>query len=314
MSRIHNSLRKVAQPRFRPPEVIRPSAVAAKDPEIRANPELRSREGDPALQEGSTDSRSSNGHLSEVHRRALAPGVGQTEKKDLAPSELRNGSQAKEPGQVHCALSEQAREQVSKLVQRLFVFANSCAPRVVVFSNVDKGTGSSEMCFYTGQVLAAQTSKSVCIVDANGEMPSLHRSLGVGKLPGLSEAINNSDPIKNFAVQMAGANLWLLPAGSPGVDGHRFSSDRMSSRIGELREEFEYVLIDAPPVSSAADAVLLGQMADGVIVVVEANATRRETARAAKETLQGASVKLLGAILNNRTFPIPEAIYRKLSD
>jgi protein-tyrosine kinase len=53
-------------------------------------------------------------------------------------------------------------------------------------------------------------------------------------------------------------------------------------------------------------------MADGVILVVEANSTRREMARTAKETFDDANVKLLGAILNNRTFPIPEALYRKL--
>jgi Mrp family chromosome partitioning ATPase len=80
----------------------------------------------------------------------------------------------------------------------------------------------------------------------------------------------------------------------------------------ELSKEFDYVLIDAPPVSSYADAVLLGQMADGVILVVEANSTRRGTARMVKETFEGAKVRLLGAILNNRTFPIPEALYRKL--
>ena len=87
---------------------------------------------------------------------------------------------------------------------------------------------------------------------------------------------------------------------------------RLRSRMAELREEFDYVLIDAPPVCSYADAVLLGQLADGVILVVEANSTRRDTARMAKETIEGAKVRLLGAVLNNRTFPIPEALYRKL--
>ena len=82
--------------------------------------------------------------------------------------------------------------------------------------------------------------------------------------------------------------------------------------MDKLKEEFGFILIDAPPVSSGADAVLLGQMTDGVILVVEANSTRREMARTAKETFEGANVKVLGAILNNRTFPIPEALYRNL--
>jgi len=80
----------------------------------------------------------------------------------------------------------------------------------------------------------------------------------------------------------------------------------------ELRAEFDYVLVDAPPVNLYADAILLGQLADGVVLVVQANSTRRETARKVKETLQAAKVNLLGTVLDKRTFPIPEPFYRRL--
>jgi Mrp family chromosome partitioning ATPase len=148
-------------------------------------------------------------------------------------------------------------------------------------------------------------------VDANLRAPSFHQLLGVGKFPGLKDATVKAGPIKDFAVRIAEGNLWLMPSGSLTAEG-LFTSDRLRLRMRELREEFDYVLIDAPAVSSYADAVLLGQMADGVILVVEANSTRREKARVAKETLEGAKVKLFGAVLNNRTFPIPEALYRRL--
>jgi Mrp family chromosome partitioning ATPase len=205
-----------------------------------------------------------------------------------------------------------ARGEALKLVQRVFVFPNSHAPRTVVFASV-QGNGSSEICFRASEVLAAQGSGSVCLVDANLRAPSLHQLLGVSKSPGLADATVKPGPIKDFAAQIVGRNLWLIPPGSIATDAQGlFGSDRFRSRMGELRKGFDYVLIDAPPVCSCADAVLLGQMADGVILVVEANSTRRETARMAKETLEGGNVKLLGAILNNRTFPIPEALYRKL--
>ena len=114
-------------------------------------------------------------------------------------------------------------------------------------------------------------------------------------------------------MQIGGDRFWMIPPGSPVVEARGlFSSDGLRSRIAELREEFDYVLIDTPPVGSYADAVLLGQMTDGVILVVEANSTRREAARIAKETFESANVKVLGAILNNRAFPIPEALYKKL--
>jgi len=126
------------------------------------------------------------------------------------------------------------------------------------------------------------------------------------------DATVKAAPIIDFTVRIAG-NLWLLPSGSSTAEAHGlFASPQLCSRIAELREVFDYVLIDAPAFGSNSDAVMLGQMSDGVILVVEANCTRRETARMAKETFEGARVKLLGAILNNRTFPIPEALYRML--
>jgi Mrp family chromosome partitioning ATPase len=209
-------------------------------------------------------------------------------------------------------LGTHGQEEVVKLVQRVFVAANSHAPRAVVFASV-QGNGSSEICSRAGQVLAAQGSGSVCLVDGNLRAPSLHQLLGVGMFPGLADATFKSGPIRDFAQRIAGGNLWLIPPGWPaGEVPQLFASDRLRSRMRELRGEFDYVLIDAPPISSCADAVLLGHLADGAILVLEANSTRRETARMAKETFEAANVNLLGAILNNRTFPIPEALYRKL--
>ncbi|MBV9760561.1 MAG: hypothetical protein JO340_08355 [Acidobacteriaceae bacterium] len=97
-------------------------------------------------------------------------------------------------------------------------------------------------------------------------------------------------------------NLWVIPSGVQ-ENGRLHVSSELRSRIGEVKEEFDYVLIDAPAIVSSPDAVVLGQVTDGLILVVEANYTRRETARLAKETLDAAKVTVLGAILNNHTLP-----------
>ena len=60
------------------------------------------------------------------------------------------------------------------------------------------------------------------------------------------------------------------------------------------------------------DAMVLGQLADGVVLVIEANATRREATQNVKEDLVRANVRMLGTVLNNRTFPIPKALYSRL--
>ena len=79
-----------------------------------------------------------------------------------------------------------------------------------------------------------------------------------------------------------------------------------------MRDEFEYMLIDAPGTNVCGDAQLLSQVADAAILVIEANITRRLTARKAKESFEAAGVRLLGTVLHNRSFPIPEKLYRRL--
>jgi Mrp family chromosome partitioning ATPase len=91
-----------------------------------------------------------------------------------------------------------------------------------------------------------------------------------------------------------------------------WKSDHLRSRIAELRREFSYVLVYDPQMSQHVGGMLLGQIADGVILILESMVTRRETARTAKENLAAANVKILGAVLNNHTFSIPETLYRRL--
>jgi Mrp family chromosome partitioning ATPase len=110
-------------------------------------------------------------------------------------------------------------------------------------------------------------------------------------------------------------NLWLLSCGSQtGPEGAAIlmSLEALRARIQELRAGFEYVVIDAPALSQCGDAVVLGQAADGVALVIAEQDTRKESARHAVEELGKANVRVLGAVLNKRTFPIPQRIYDRL--
>jgi len=206
-----------------------------------------------------------------------------------------------------------SREERMKLVQRLFLLPGSEAPHLVVFCGVETGDGSSWVCAHASETLASQVKASVCVVDANMRTPFLHKYFRRDNLLGLSDAVLQSGPVRNFAHQVNGGNLWLITCGSKTTDPHSLlTSDGLRSRLAELRAEFDYVLLDGPPVNLYADTALLGKLADGVVLVVQANSTHREVARKAKESLEGAKVRLLGAVLNKRTFPIPESLYRKL--
>lgn len=84
------------------------------------------------------------------------------------------------------------------------------------------------------------------------------------------------------------------------------------SRLNELRRAFTYVLMAAPAASVNPHTVLLGKGTDGVILVLESRLTRREAARAIKQSLAEASIQLLGAALDKHAYAIPDKLYNML--
>ncbi len=211
-------------------------------------------------------------------------------------------------------LDAMAREEVTKLVQRVFLLPrNGTAPGAVVFCGVESGQGSSWICSRAAVALARQGTGKVCLVDANLRSPSLHQHFSADNWHGLADVLRGDRSLRDLAQPVPGGNLWLVSSGSITSDLYpRLGSEGMRKCLLELRTQFSYVLIDAPPASLHGDAALLGKLSDGVVLVVEANSTRRETTRQVKETFEAGKVRLLGTVLNQRTLPIPESLYRKL--
>jgi capsular exopolysaccharide synthesis family protein len=210
-------------------------------------------------------------------------------------------------------LDELAQEETLKLVQRVFLLQTGEPPRIVIFAGIDHGNGCSRVCARVAQMLAASILGKVCLVDANLRSPSLPEYFGMTNHYGLTDALLQDGPIASFAKQIGGGNLWLLSCGSLASDSaNLLRSDRLKARLAEMRKEFDYVLIDTPPLSQYADAVALGQLTDGMVFVLEANSTRRESAIKVMENLRASQVQILGAVLNKREYPIPESVYHKL--
>jgi protein-tyrosine kinase len=208
-------------------------------------------------------------------------------------------------------LASFTREEILRLVQRLFLATNSIGTsgrRQVVFCGIDNVDGSNLLCARIGRILAEQVKSQVCVVDANVRVPSPSPLFEFPfDDPSELAAASNKGPSRRVA-----DNLWLASRDSASGNGVSPTLDDVQAWIGGLSSEFAHVIISASPVGLYADAVLLGRMADGVVLVLEANSTRREAARRAKELLQESNVRVLGTVLNNRTYPIPERLYRKL--
>jgi Mrp family chromosome partitioning ATPase len=205
------------------------------------------------------------------------------------------------------------RDEISKLVNRVFL-TGADAPRRVVFMGADAGTGCSRICACSAEILAATAAgRSVCVVDANLRAPSLHEHFGTENKLGLTDALLQGGSIHKYITRLAGDKLALIPAGPP-VEAWQtlLGSQPMQTRLSELHREFDFTLIDIPSISLCQDGVALAKMSDGVILVVKAHATRREVAQQVVKELKSANVRMLGAILNERRFPIPESLYQRL--
>jgi hypothetical protein len=203
-----------------------------------------------------------------------------------------------------------ANEQLRGLVQQVFLSQDSESNRQVVFSAVDPHTRIRELCLQVGEALAEQEGKRVCIVDALknlGEEDKTHgRKTSEPNLSRESEALcGSSRQISN--------RLWLIPS-ETFWSGHAdyFSAEVPRRRLDQLRSEFDYCVIQAPAVGVSGIAGLLGRLSDGLVLVLEAHSTRRLAAQKAQMSLQAANARLLGTVLSERTFPIPQKLYRRL--
>jgi len=182
-------------------------------------------------------------------------------------------------------------EQIRGLVRQVFLPIANPPVRQVVFSSLEDETDTGDICRRAGEILAAETAKDVAIVVDD----RLHMVFD-----------------RNVALKEVGTrvrmNLWLVPF--PENSDNDMSAESLHRYLGEMRREFEYSIVDAPAARGLGLAVATGQFADGIILVLSALRTRRAAAR---KFLEGLShVRLLGTVLSDREFPIPQRIYRRL--
>jgi non-specific protein-tyrosine kinase len=150
-------------------------------------------------------------------------------------------------------------------------------------------------------VAMAQGERRTIVVDADLRRPGLHQAFGVSNERGLTTLLLEQDdqeapPLIDVAVP----NLRLLTSGPlPPNPADILGSRRMEAAIDTLKAQSDIVLLDAPPVVAVTDAAILGTKADGVLLIVRAGQTRREHALRAKELLERAHVRIVGAVLND---------------
>jgi Mrp family chromosome partitioning ATPase len=205
-----------------------------------------------------------------------------------------------------------ASDLMAGLVQRVFLRPEEKPPRMVVFAAIDHGNGCSLIAASVARALTASAPGAVCLVEANFRSPALPRMLGTTNYQGLTDALLQPGSIRSFVKPLGSGCLWLLSSGPITADSPKLlAAERTRARFVELRAEFDFVIVDAPPLSRYADAIALGQLSDGIVLVLEAGSTRQDAALTAVQYVRSSRIQILGAVLNKGVDHIPEQISKQ---
>lgn len=206
-------------------------------------------------------------------------------------------------------------QQIRSLVHQLFFQTGIKSPRQVVFTAADEKANVGEICLQAAHALSDQTFGSVCIVKVSAQLchsRSSHFDNEFQRYPYTPmSGRERFDWLRDSAIHLS-KKLWLVPSEAFLRDEKALSAAWLRSRLDELRLDFDYTLFHAPAADQSSDALLLGHLCDGVVLILSANSTRRVAAKKVKERLYAANARLLGTVLSDRQFPIPERIYRRL--
>lgn len=159
-----------------------------------------------------------------------------------------------------------------------------------------KSTTSSNLA-----VAYAQQGKKVLIIDTDMRRPTVHYTFKVANGLGLSSLLTRQAELEKAVLPTKVDNLSILTAGPiPPNPAELLSSRSMENLILQLREEYDVIILDAPPLLQVADSRITSKLTDGVVLVVGCTTSDRQRVLKAKEQLELAEAKILGVVLNRR--------------
>ena len=191
-----------------------------------------------------------------------------------------------------------ASEAYRTLRTNLSFFSLDQPIRTLVVTSPAAGEGKNTLVANLA-VTMAQSGRRTVLVDCDLRRPSLHTLFDLQNEPGLTNQILGE--IDEIPLQETGVeNLRLLASGPvPPNPADMLGTKRIDEIIAKLVDQTDIVLFDTPPVIAVTDAAVLGVKVDGVLLVINAGKTRRDQAERAKELLEKANVRIVGAALAN---------------
>jgi len=172
-------------------------------------------------------------------------------------------------------------------------------PQVILVSSPAPKEGKTLTSANLAIALAQGGSKTL-LIDCDFRRPQVHTLFGIKENAGLVDYLTQGKPLESLIHGTPVPNLKVIPSGpNPPNPAELLSSARLREVVQGLRNQFQAILFDSPPIAVVTDPVLLSRLADGTILVVQSGKTAREVAQRAKEQLQSVKATLLGVVLND---------------
>ena len=177
--------------------------------------------------------------------------------------------------------------------------APGAPPRVILLTSAGVGEGKTFTSLNLATTLADSGSR-VLLIDADLRRAGCHRAFGIVNERGLSSFLSGQVTLAEAIRVLDAPKLSFIPAGpTPPNPAELVGSSRMRDTLEQLRDEYDFVIIDSPPTLPVTDAVVLAREADGIVLVVKGHDTPRELVRRARDQLVNAGAHILGALVNN---------------
>jgi Mrp family chromosome partitioning ATPase len=188
------------------------------------------------------------------------------------------------------------------LRERLLLAANGKPLKTLVFAGCVGGEGCTRVVREFGETLA-QSGLKVLLIDVDTHSSGL-RTTASARASDLQELVTRG--ISPPAVPWGAGSLALVTSTvAMGSKEHFFRAEQFAAWLAAQGESHDYALVDAPPLLGFADATLIGRLSDGVVVIVRAEASSRESLIRARERLQYGRVRIVGTVLNGARDPVP---------
>lgn len=153
-------------------------------------------------------------------------------------------------------------------------------------------------------ITLAHSKHKVLLIDCDLRKPRIHKLFEIPNRLGITNLIVNNAKEEDVIHEVAEIeNLNVITSGPiPPMPSELLSSDRMEDILANLKDEYDYILIDSPPVLSVTDAMVLSGIVDGVVLVVAAGQTPIEAIKTSQKSLEKVKANILGVILSKAEF------------